>query len=182
MGIPNYCPEDCMEEPTSGGSSGEPLCPVYFGNVPNLTSVWQEGATVGTEAGEMKCRAMGADHLCDYEDMVAASEQGELDILQLGFTAWVHRTTAAEVQIGMDAGDTVVSAPELGGRCVNWTYGENALADGEYMEITAEGVVFPPRPRYVLRRRRHDPRDARAARVRRREPGDLVLQPSLRIA
>lgn len=129
-----YCPEDCPE-PTGGSSTGTTACVNFAGFVPSIPSVWQSGATTGFDAGGLLCEAMGFDHVCDYRELAAAVDKEELAALQIGETLWVHRTTVELV--GKEN-----SGAELGGRCVDWTYGENTLSDGEYLEMTAEGPVF----------------------------------------
>ncbi len=84
------------------------------------------------------CQELGADHVCDYEEIVLAEGKGELAAVVAGTTAWLHRTVDANAPGG------AVSAPGLGGRCVDWTYATNHLSDGEYVEFTPAG------PQYVI--------------------------------
>lgn len=79
------------------------------------------------------CQLFGADTFCDYEQLLLAESKGEFSQIPEGTTAWVHRTTTALV-------DGVSSLPGTGGRCVDWTYDSNHVADGEYVVFGAGGV------------------------------------------
>lgn len=132
---PAFCPADCP--PAAGSTSGDPCAgvPILSGSVAAVPSLWESMGLVGFPAGNAMCVGIGADHVCDYEEILVAQAGGELDAMAVGTTAWVHRTTAEMV-------DGVPSNPGLGGRCVDWTYSTNHLSDGEYLEITAAGPVF----------------------------------------
>ena len=134
-GDPTFCPEDCGPV---AGSSGDPCdaAPTLFGSVPGVGSRWEHMGFVGFAAGDAMCQAMGADHVCDYEEVLDAEMKGELAGFAVGTTAWLHRTTMADTSLGTP------SAAGLGGRCVDWTYTTNHLADGEYLEFTAGGLVY----------------------------------------
>jgi len=109
--------------------------PRYAGLVADQPSAWSEGAQTGLAAGDAKCQGVGGDHVCTYEELVLARDAGELAAIEPGTTAWVHRTTIESV-----GGEP--SAPGVGGRCVDWTYAMDMLADGEYVEFTADGPTF----------------------------------------
>lgn len=132
-----YCPEDCGGDDGSGGSStGADACagmPIYAGMVPNIGSQWSDQGLMGFAAGNSLCQGIGADHVCEYQELLDAEAAGEFAGVAAGTTAWVHRTTMAMV-------DGVMSAPGPGGRCVDWTYGTNHIADGEYVEFLSGGT------------------------------------------
>lgn len=132
LGSANECPADCEQGTSATSADG---CELLAGIVGDEPSVWIEQAQLGLTAGDLKCEALGGDHVCDYEELVVIVQHGELGELAVGTTLWVHRITPAEV-------DGEIAAADLGGRCVDWTYGDNLLADGEYLELTAEGPVF----------------------------------------
>lgn len=144
-----YCPDDCSGvDDTMGdsGTTGEDSCanqPIYVGNVPSIGSRWESGALIGFAAGQDLCRqaatAMGVPDpmevtVCDYEQVVQAAAAGEFAAVPAGTTAWLHRTTVADVM-------GVPSAPGTGGRCVDWTYQTNHISDGEYVEFAGGGMV-----------------------------------------
>ena len=107
---------------------------IYAGKVDGVPSLWSMGAMTGLAAGALMCESIGADHPCDYEEVKMAEEAGELDGM-VNITAWIHRTTIELV-------DGVPSAPSPGGRCVDWTYDMDTLADGEWADFTADGIVY----------------------------------------
>lgn len=148
---PAACPEDCesADSSDSGGdesSTGEDSCatmPTLVATVPNIPSQWTSGALVGFAAGQELCR-MAATALavpnamevsvCDYEQVLESEGKGELAVLPATTTAWIHRTTAANV-------NGAASAPGSGGRCVDWIYQTNHISDGEFVTIGAGGVA-----------------------------------------
>lgn len=109
----------------------------YAGRVDNAGPTWgalpQAAGYSGLDAGNAACETLGADHVCDYAEVLAAEAAGELAAVPAGTTAWVHRTTTALVG-GVD------SAPGPGGRCNDWTYSTNHIADGEYITFDTAGV------------------------------------------
>ena len=132
----NHCPEDCVAD--SGEATTEDVCegqPIYMGVVDGRPSLWSSDGVEGYAAGTAMCQSIGADHPCTYSELVEAEARGELAALSVGLTAWVHRIVPATI----DSQDP--SEPGLGGRCVDWTYDGNELADGEYLEIAAGGAV-----------------------------------------
>lgn len=149
MGNAAYCPEDCSSvDGTMGdsGTTGDDSCanvPIYVANVPSIGSRWESGALIGFAAGQELCRQAAAGAgvpdpmavtVCDYEQVVQAEAAGEFVAIPGGTTAWLHRTTNADV-----AG--VPSAPGTGGRCVDWTYQTNHISDGEFAEFPGGGAV-----------------------------------------
>ncbi|MBK8253902.1 MAG: hypothetical protein IPK82_14720 [Polyangiaceae bacterium] len=143
-GAENYCPEDCVGTGGTGGAGGDPCAGqvTYAGMVPNVGSSWgmhpQANGKTGYEAGIEVCKTIGADHPCDYEEVLVAQAAGELANIAQGTTAWIHRTTPAMV-----GGNP--SQPGPGGRCNNWDYITNHISDGEYADFMAVGV-----PTYML--------------------------------
>lgn len=144
MGDPAYCPDDCAADDTT---TGPDECvddgPIYVTLVPPTLSRWESEALVGFAAGQQLCRdaalAAGAPEpgmvtVCTYLQMIQAELAGELAAVPMGTSAWVHRTTIADV-MGMP------SAPGIGGRCAEWTTLGNDLADGEHAEFLGGGVI-----------------------------------------
>lgn len=142
---PAACPHDCgsADDTTDGGAVSCAIKPYFVTSVPPQPSVWASGGLLGFAAGEELCReaalAVGAVDpmavsVCDYEQVLLAEAAGELAVLPAGTSAWVHRTTVADVQ-------GVSSAPGPGGRCANWAYRTNHIADGEHMLVGANGAV-----------------------------------------
>lgn len=109
----------------------------YADAIPNASSVWAALPTAagmtGYEAGVAACTTIGADHPCDYDEIVTAAAAGELSTIAAGTSAWLHRTTTVMVG-GTD------SPPGPGGRCNDWTFDGNHLADGEYVSFDVAGV------------------------------------------
>ncbi len=131
------CPEDCGVgddstggDESTGGASGCAGMPIYVGMVPNMPSVWTSGMLTGYGAGTDLCQAMGADDVCEYQQVLDAEAAGEFAGMMAGQTAWLHRMTPA---------NGVAAQP--GGRCVDWTYGTNHISDGEFVEFGAAGAV-----------------------------------------
>jgi hypothetical protein len=129
------CTDACTSGADTGATTGCVDGPRFAGLVDGISLPWTEGGQMGLAAGELKCQGIGADHLCDYEEVKAAALAEELAQLGVGTSGWIHRTTIETV-----AGRP--SAPGPGGRCIDWTYAMDMLADGEYVEITADGPVF----------------------------------------
>ncbi len=120
---------------TGSGTSETGACPpIYAGRVDGITVPWTFAGQAGLAGGAAACASIGADHLCDYEEVLAADQAGEIDGV-INTSAWIHRTTVATVE-------GVPSAPGPGGRCVDWTDGTGTLADGEWVELTADGLVY----------------------------------------
>lgn len=144
------CISDCEVSDTSGAdesSTGEEdTCasmPTMVAYVPSIPSRWESGALVGFAAGGDLCHMAATVAnvpnpnqvvVCDYEQVLEAEAKGELAGLPANSTAWIHRTTNANV-------NAVVSAPGSGGRCVDWTYSTNHISDGEFVSIAAGGVA-----------------------------------------
>jgi hypothetical protein len=136
-----YCKEDC-DGTTASGSTGSTgaggACAghvFYAGMVPNVSSVWVSGGLTSFAAGDDMCQKanLGADHVCDYEEVLKAYTANELTTIAAGTTVWVQRTTSAMI-------GGVPSAPGPGGRCNDWKYNTNHIADGEYATFTTMGT------------------------------------------
>jgi hypothetical protein len=119
----------------------EPTRTIYVGRYLGASSLWADlpnaNGQLGLAAGDAQCVALdvGADHVCDYEELVAAHVAGEtlFGEIPLGTTLWVQRTTTETVG-GIDY------PPGQGANCVDWTFIGNHLADGEYATFDATGV------------------------------------------
>lgn len=137
-----YCPKDCGMSSSSGADAGDPCDGhvYYAGMVPNVPSVWVSGGLTSLQAGDDMCvkANVGADHVCDYTEVLAAEKNGELKAIPANTTAWIQRTTTAMV-------NGQPSAPGPGGRCNEWTYSTNHRSDGEYIIFQQVGV-----PTYML--------------------------------
>lgn len=147
-----YCKVDCMQgmggsggmtttsSTTTTSSSTDPCAGhvFYAGKFDGAGPVWggltQAMGATGLDAGNNVCKSLniGADHVCDYEEVLLAQAQGELAAIPAGTTAWIQRTTNAMV-------GGVTSAPGPGGRCNNWTYNTNHISDGEYATFDTVG-------------------------------------------
>jgi cysteine-rich repeat protein len=103
-------------------------------------SQWSYMGKLGYDAGTAMCQALGANDVCDYEQMkeiFANPAAHPNDIAKItakipagsNITVWVNRTTTEMVN-----GQPSAAGP--GGRCNNWTYATNHISDGEYETIT----------------------------------------------
>jgi hypothetical protein len=142
-----FCAKDCMDAGMGGGTSsgsssgtgGSDPCKghVYFaGMVPNIPSIWVSGGLTSFAAGDDMCQKanLGADHVCDYEEVLSADTNGEFSMIAVGTNVWIQRTTSAMV-------NGVPSAPGPGGRCNDWKYGTNHISDGEYGTFDMLGKI-----------------------------------------
>jgi hypothetical protein len=121
----------------AGASSSADPCAghvTYGGPIPSVTVPWVSNGLVGLQAGDDMCHSLGADHVCDYEEMLVASAAGEFSAVAAGVTVWVQRTTPAMVN-----GQT--SQPGPGGNCNQWLFNGNHLADGEYAVFDVAGSI-----------------------------------------
>lgn len=144
MGDPAYCPDDCASDDTTTGSDE---CvddgPIFVTSTPPVPSRWELDAVVGFAAGQQMCRdaalAAGAPDagmvsVCTYLQVIQAEFAGELAAIPVGTTAWIHRTTVAEVM-------GTASEAGIGGRCADWTTLANDVTDGEYVEFPGGNMV-----------------------------------------
>ncbi len=135
-----YCKEDCDGTTASGsgssGAGGSCAGHQYFGGaVPTVPAVWVSGGLTGLAAGDDMCQKLGiggVDHVCDYEEMLAAQKDNQFAAIPAGTTYWVQRTTPAMV-------NGIMSAPGPGGRCNDWKYNTNHISDGEYVSFDTLG-------------------------------------------
>lgn len=143
MGDPAYCPDDCASDDTTTGPDCVDDGPIYVTLTPPTVSRWELNAVVGFGAGQQMCRdtaaAMGAPNadmvtVCSYLQVIQAEIAGELAAVPMGTTAWIHRTTVADVM-------GTPSPPGIGGRCEDWTSLANDVADGEYADFLGGGMV-----------------------------------------
>ncbi len=134
-----YCAKDCAGTTSTstgtGGAGGSCTGHVYYaGMVPNVTSVWVSSGLTSLAAGDDMCQKanLGADHVCDYAEVIKAQTAGELSMIAAGTTVWVQRTTPATIGMAM-------SDPGPGGRCNDWKYNTNHISDGEYAVFETMG-------------------------------------------
>ena len=116
-----------------GGSLGP--CAVYAGKVDDMISGWTKNGESGLAAGDLACQLTvpGADHACEYQEVVVAAGVGELAGIPAGTTAWLERRTTAVV-------DGVTYAPGPGADCNGWTYPGGIWGNGEYISFDAPGL------------------------------------------
>ena len=101
-----------------------------------IVGPWFFNGFLGTQAGDEMCQAAGYDHVCTFAQLQTANSLGETASLPDG-TIWVHRVAAAvkiDAMGNLDPAGTLTVAG-AGGRCNDWTYPTNHLADGEYLEV-----------------------------------------------
>jgi cysteine-rich repeat protein len=145
------CPPDCMDG--GGGSGGDPCQGqiTYAGMVtnnqtptmpgPGIPSVWSYAGALGISAGNDMCAAIGADHVCSFEEVLQADAAGEANFiadLSGGQEFWVHRVSMSVPRLSNPA---QMSPPGPGGRCNDWTYPTNHISDAETGKYDA---VNPP--------------------------------------
>ncbi|MEM9193762.1 MAG: hypothetical protein AAGF12_31595 [Myxococcota bacterium] len=111
-----------------------PLPPGTFLLGPELSSGWPFEGEVGLMAGENACRALGADHVCTYRELLGVSS-AQLAGIADGTKIWVHRLAVA-VQ------DGVVYQPHESARCRDWTYLSADRRDGEAATVNAGVLEF----------------------------------------
>jgi hypothetical protein len=136
---------------TGTGTGGSNACAgktTFAGKAPTqLGSSWTYKADTGTAAGNQACVDMGADHVCDYDDLVFAASKGELTSLTATDNAWLLRYHSVTVAAGATnievlgtaaaAGTTLKVGPAS--RCADWTYSTDHLNDGEYVSFENGG-------------------------------------------
>lgn len=172
------CPKDC-KNPTvaSSSSSGDPCVgqKTFAGVVSNssnpsqmgsgVASKWAYNGLEGVPAGNAMCQAIGADHVCEYAEVVKAEAANELAGIPTNLTYWLHRKTSVPNPLLNKAcsvdNDCTGSAPlsgsgtlsvlpycdpktkvcslkpGAGGRCNDWTYPTGHISDGEWLAPTA---------------------------------------------
>lgn len=125
----------------TGGTGGSDPCAgavTYAGELMNAGPVWaqlpQSQGQTGLDAGNTACQSIGADHVCDYEELLVSDTKGEFANVPQGTSFWVQRTTAVMV-------NGVLSQPGPGGNCNNWNYSTNHIGDGEYATFDQTGVI-----------------------------------------
>jgi len=152
--LENNCVCDDPAGPMSSSSTGRPCDPLttvtYAGYVDNdanpatkvggggIPSVWSYGGFLGVAAGNEMCAQIGADHVCTYKEIEYAHSKGELNGTNLiPETYWLHRVTET---VADNNGD--MSPPGPGGRCNDWTYPTDHIADGEVMGWDGTDLVY----------------------------------------
>ncbi len=159
------CPKDCKNPTMATSTTADPClnAKVFTNYVTNNTTPsmqtgtgvaakWSYSGLEGLQAGNAMCQAIGADHVCNYKEIVKAEAAGELTgKLPSNLTYWLHRTTSVvnttkDITCNVDAdcnGGT--GAPYCdpglkkcawkagaGGRCNDWTYPTGHISDGEW--------------------------------------------------
>lgn len=129
---------------TTSTTTTTTLSPIFAGLVTDASdpttagngvgSPWSYTGMFGVAAGNAMCAAIGADHVCTYEEVAAADGRGELASIPVAATFWIHRVSASVIV------DETLSPPGPGGRCNDWTAGTDHLVDGEYAE-KQEGTI-----------------------------------------
>ncbi len=143
-----YCGASICNADAGTGDSGCANQVVFAGKAgQTFGSNWSYMGMPSLTAGNLACQAIGADHVCDYDDIVLAASKGELSTLTASDTAWLDRTHSVTIATG--GPDIVVlgQAPAAGtvlkvaksSRCADWTYSTDHLNDGEYVEFPNGG-------------------------------------------
>ncbi|MBM4358210.1 MAG: DUF4215 domain-containing protein [Deltaproteobacteria bacterium] len=172
------CPKDCKNPSTSSTTSttatvdpcmGKKIFNSVVSNATNpamtgagISSKWSYSGLEGLPAGTAMCEAVGADHVCTYEEVVKAEQAGELAALSPTMSYWLHRTTSVPNPVLNKActADNECASPGTlpycdpvlkvcaykagaGGRCNDWTYPTGHISDGEYFRVVndAKGIV-----------------------------------------
>ncbi len=116
-----------------------------------LTLPFNYKGFLGAQAGKALCQDVGADHMCTYDEVLAADAKGELAALPTNLTYWLHRTKNAPDYLqnnGMKACKIDADCPPTDqcdptvkvcawkpgqiGRCYDWASLANSNADGEW--------------------------------------------------
>lgn len=143
------CPPGCgvpMSSSSSSSSSSGNVCDgkliwAGFSPVGTTNGLIQYGGIDGIDAANASCKAIGGFGMCEYQQwdqiktdaalpMGMRSHQLDIDALLALITngncqdIWLHRTTDLP---NMPAGP--------GGRCNDWKYPTNHLADGEFVHV-----------------------------------------------
>jgi len=157
------CPKDCMNPKMATSSTVDPCMgtKVFAAVVSNaanpatmgsgIAPKWAYNGLEGLQAGTVMCQAVGADHVCNYDEVVKAEANGELSALPDGLTYWLHRTTAVvnpvlnkacAVDNDCTGANTLPYCDPVkkmcaykagaGGRCNDWTYPTGHISDGEW--------------------------------------------------
>jgi hypothetical protein len=122
--------------------------PIFEGvGATQMGSNWSYKANVGLAAGNEMCQDQGADHVCDYDDLVLAASRGELGALTAIDTAWLIRTHSVTVSassptidvLGQPATSGTTYPVGTGSNCNNFNYSTDHLNDGEYVNFASGG-------------------------------------------
>lgn len=120
---PSTCATSCEAPPA------ETL--VFAAITPRMgASLWEFDDEVGLAAGDARCQALGADHVCSYRELLLADARGRLESVPPDTEIYLRRV---EETVTTRTGGT--SAPGAGGRCVDWLYRTGHAADGEYARL-----------------------------------------------
>jgi cysteine-rich repeat protein len=142
---PSSCTLLCASDPTgiwhgSVDNTTNPLAKLGIGLLGN----WSFAGEVGLVAGDEMCRAIGADHVCNYSEILAADAKGEILIgtglseEAAGTSFWLHR----DVPVTFNSNNTMVTSPPgAGGRCNDWTMAGGPIAEGESFTLENDGSL-----------------------------------------
>lgn len=137
-------PEPCNrnEKTTYAGYIDNDVDPTTHMGGAGIGSVWSYNGFLGIQAGNEMCAAIGADHICSYEEVLLAQSKNEFSSsgADLNYLAnsdyWVHR-----VNVTVDVNGTM-SPPGAGARCNDWTYPTDHIADGEFVNVSNNGAAL----------------------------------------
>ncbi len=122
-----------------------------------VPALWSYKGLVGFQAGKALCQAVGADHVCRYDEVVKADANGELAAIPTDLTYWLYRTTnVPDYQLsngtkscnassdcgGNDVCDPITNVcswkPGAGGRCNDWTTVSDDYSEGEWFRVVPD--------------------------------------------
>jgi cysteine-rich repeat protein len=107
-----------------------------------IASDWAYGGQLGINAGNDMCAAIGADHVCTYDELLDAEAAGELSGIAQDQEIWVHRVAiTVACKNGTCNMGSGMSPPGAGARCNEWTYSTNHISDGEFAVMDPNGVA-----------------------------------------
>ncbi len=114
-----------------------------MGNAFTFTSDWTYKSMSGIAAGNQACQDQGADHVCDYDNLVLAASKGEIAGLATTDTAWLQRTHSVTISAAsppiLVLGEAPANGTTLqvtkGARGADWTYQTDHLNDCEFVSF-----------------------------------------------
>lgn len=122
-----------------------------------LEGDWRFGELNGLEAGHAMCKAIGADHVCEYQEILAADVAGAFAAFPLELSFFLQRTTnvvdptepkpcAADKECTSGFCDVDVQVCSWkagkGGNCNDWTTSSGIFADAEWFEVYRDGGMY----------------------------------------
>jgi hypothetical protein len=143
--------KDCSKAKIFKAVVSNALNPAQPGN--GIEVAWSYKGYLGMQAAKALCQDVGADHVCRYDEIVAADAKGELAGIPTNLTYWLHRTTNVPDYLqdngkktcntaadcgGADVCDPITKVcswkPGAGGRCNDWTGPNDLIAAGEWFQ------------------------------------------------